>query len=109
MESSIQSEKSNLALSSFPKLKVVKTKEEEWLKAQTEEAESPSPQLRYSIKSSPSLVVGDKVRHTRFLNTNSPGGVFILEILDSKALCQYEDSIGKTKQTWFLIGDLIKA
>jgi hypothetical protein len=55
------------------------------------------------------LEVGAKVRHTRFLNTNGPEGTFVLELADQKALCQYIDCTGKTRQTWFLVNDLIKA
>ena len=55
------------------------------------------------------ILVGDKVRHTRFLNTNGPTGTYVLEIAEGKALCQYIDNLGKTRQVWFTVKDLIQA
>jgi hypothetical protein len=62
----------------------------------------------FKIINSKIIEVGSKVRHTRFLNTNSPSGTFVLEILDDKALCKYVDSLGKTRENWFILPDLLK-
>jgi|GEM_PF-3406334 len=62
-----------------------------------------------TVKPAGPIAVGNKVRHTRFLNTNGPSGTYVLEISDSKALCQYVDTFGKTKQVWFVLKDLIQA
>jgi len=66
----------------------------------------------FQLETSPAvaipLAVGDRVRHTRFLNTNGPSGTYILEISDAKALCQYIDFFGKTRQVWFTLRDLIQ-
>lgn len=67
--------------------------------------------IELEVKTRPTgqISVGNKVRHTRFLNINGPSGTYVIEISENKALCQYVDTFGKTRQVWFVLKDLVEA
>ncbi len=53
------------------------------------------------------IKIGDSVRHTRFLNINSPQGITVLEIEEPRAFCEYRDGFGRIKTSWFILKDLV--
>ncbi len=53
------------------------------------------------------IQVGDRVRHTRFLNINGNNGFKVLKLEEARAFCEFQDGFGRSKTSWFILKDLI--